>query len=200
MDELWKPIKGYEGYYEVSNKGRIRSLDRIVITSEGKKYPYKGKLIYLNLKKTGYYNVQLNKDGKGKTYRVNRLVAEAFVYNPDPESYNIVNHIDGVKTNNNAENLEWTNSSGNQQHAVDNGLQKYEGKLLESILRNCREANKRKSKKVAKLDPVTEEILDVYNSIAEAADKNNIKGSRNSISLCCRGKYNMVKGYKWKFI
>ena len=101
MIEEWRPIKGYEGLYEVSNTGRVRSLDRY----DSNNHFLKGRILKLYTRKGGYLFVQLHLNGKGKNYLVHRLVAIAFIPNPDnlPE----VNHLDEDKTNNRVENLEF---------------------------------------------------------------------------------------------
>lgn len=116
--EVWKDIVGYEGKYQVSNLGYIKSLEMWT----GDKYIKRNKILRGSLNKNGYYYVSLSKDGKVKKYKVNRLVAQAFIDNP----YNlpITNHIDGDKTNNCASNLEWTTQSENLKHAYRTGLRK----------------------------------------------------------------------------
>lgn len=101
--ELWKEIKGFEGLYEVSTEGRVRGIDRYVKSSNGGLNLWKGKELQQFLR-NGYKSVQLCKDGKHKPYYVHRLVATAFIDNPDnlPQ----INHKNG-KTNNNVDNLEW---------------------------------------------------------------------------------------------
>lgn len=115
--EIWKDVVGYEGMYEVSNKGRVRSLDRKDI--RGRRV--KGK--YLKYKKTsrGYLSLQLC----GKDCLIHRLVAKAFI--PNPENKPQVNHIDGDKSNNNVENLEWCTSSENNKHRYRYGLYNQDG-------------------------------------------------------------------------
>lgn len=103
--EIWKPVVGYEGLYEVSNLGRVKSLDRIVKGCYGSIAHKKGKIISSGIGSTGYCIVSLQKDGKGKSFGVHRLVAQAFI--PNPDNLPMVNHKDEVKTNNNVENLEW---------------------------------------------------------------------------------------------
>lgn len=110
MQEIWKPIKGFDGRYEVSNYGRVRSYARNLTT---KKVPY---AISQSMTRRGYKHVLLMKGGKCLYPNVHRLVAETFV--PNPENKPEVNHIDGDPTNNTVENLEWVTRSENHLHRV----------------------------------------------------------------------------------
>lgn len=121
VDEIWMPIVGYEGLYEVSNLGNVKTLarkhrygmktDRILIPAVGT---------------SGYYHVALTKDGVMKTIRVHRIVALSFI--PNPEGLEFVNHKDCVKTNNVVDNLEWCDRSHNMTHAYDNNRMKMDTK------------------------------------------------------------------------
>lgn len=125
MKEVWKPVEGFEGYYEVSNCGRVKSLDRVVTDTIGRKYYYKGKIIKVSTYRTGYNYVNLWMSSKIKTFLVHRLVALSFV--PNPHSKPMVNHLDGVKSNNYYSNLEWCTRSGNEKHAFRIGLKSLKG-------------------------------------------------------------------------
>ena len=119
MKEVWKDINGYEGYYQVSNLGRIKSLDRMTNNQYGE-YFMKGRILKNStIKDKGYCRVSLN-NGNGKiSKRVHRLVAEAFILNPKnkPE----VNHKDGNKLNNCVSNLEWCTNKENIEHSIRTG-------------------------------------------------------------------------------
>lgn len=121
MIEEWKDIKGYEGYYQVSNTGKVKSLDRKVKHPKGGDKIVRGKSCGERYNRVGYPEVVLFKEGEKKYQLIHRLVALTFV--PNEENKPEVNHIDGNKINNNAENLEWCTSSENQQHAYRTGLQ-----------------------------------------------------------------------------
>ncbi len=119
MKEYWEIA--IPGYYEVSSYGNIRSLDRIVSHPQGPML-LRGKDMKLSLANTGYLQVEFRVNGKRETHRVHRLVAFLFIYNPDLEKFNQVNHIDGNKLNNRADNLEWCDASYNLKHAFQNNL------------------------------------------------------------------------------
>lgn len=103
--EEWRDIEGYEGIYQVSSQGNVKSLDRTLINSIGVESNVKGKEIYKSLVGAGYYQVKLYKDGKKLNKYVHQLVASAFISNP--KNYSEINHIDYNKENNCVENLEW---------------------------------------------------------------------------------------------
>ena len=109
MEEEWRPVKGYEGLYEVSNMGRVKSFHRHQIIIRKQRVDH-----------SGYMRVCLNKDGTCNTKLVHRLVAIAFIQNPN--NYEIVNHKDGNKKNNAVDNLEWCTQSYNIKHAYHNRL------------------------------------------------------------------------------
>ena len=113
--EIWKDIKGFEGCYQISNKGRVKSLARQCGT-----HYQQEKIRKLSLTKDGYVKVRLMSKDKDITARVHRLVAEAFI--PNLENKPTVNHIDGNKENNCVENLEWATLEEQMQHAYDNNL------------------------------------------------------------------------------
>jgi len=113
LTEVWNPVVGYEGLYEISNTGLVRSLDRYFVLNSGKRYKRKGKILRFNVKtgKRPYLRVKLCKDNKATLLLVSRLVLEAFVSVPKPGEQAC--HIDGDVRNNKLSNLRWDTSKGN---------------------------------------------------------------------------------------
>lgn len=120
--EKWKPIKGFEGLYDVSSQGRIRSLQRTKKNKWGGIIEVKERILANGLTPQGYINVLLYNSGTRTTFRAHRLVAEAFIPNTDNKPH--VNHIDGNKVNNCVDNLEWCTIQENNIHAYSSGLKK----------------------------------------------------------------------------
>lgn len=129
MDEIWKDIKGYEGIYQVSNLGKVRSVHRIIkYNGKGKGggiHTYPSIVLKQCLNTVGYYQVSLSVNNSRKRHTVHRLVAAAFCVHPSGKNY--VNHIDGNYLNNKAENLEWLSSAENVRHAIVNGFHEVYG-------------------------------------------------------------------------
>lgn len=121
MTEEWRDVVGYEGLYQVSNLGNVKSLDRLVICEDGFIRRMKGGLLKQQINR-GYMNVRLYKNGVGKTVKVHRAVAMAFIDNNEKKP--TVNHKDGNKTNNCVDNLEWFTHKEQTRHAIETGLKK----------------------------------------------------------------------------
>lgn len=177
MKEEWKDIKGYEGLYQVSNKGRVKSLDREVIHKNGLIKLYKGRVL-INNNLTKYPSIHLYLNGKVKNYLIHRLVAQAFILNTLNKLE--VNHINGIKKDNRVENLEWCTRSENTIHAYKTGLQN----------------GNHKKKRVCLIE--NDKILLIFDSIKEACYATN--GERHGIGRACAGKVHTSGGYKWKFL
>lgn len=111
--EQWLPVRRFEGLYEISSFGRVKSLA---------KYVYKERIIAGLIHGAGYLSAHLKRDKHDYRFRIHRLVADAFI--PNPGNKKTVNHKNGIKTDNRVENLEWATYSENNNHAIDNGLRK----------------------------------------------------------------------------
>lgn len=114
MNEIWKDIEGYEGLYQVSNLGRVRSVDRI----GGRGRRFNGRILKPKVKTGGYLLVNFSKEGKRKMFSVHRLVAQAFI--PNPEGLPQINHKDENPSNNRVENLEWCDGKYNCNYGIRN--------------------------------------------------------------------------------
>lgn len=166
-NEIWKDIKGYEGLYQVSNMGQVKSLPR---------YTTKGKILVSVKDKDGYLRVCLSKDNRHKSYYVHRLVAEAFIPNPDnlPE----INHKDCNPGNDKIENLEYCDRSYNVNYSNRNKI--VSDRLSKPVIQMT-------------LDGV---IIAIWPSIKQAA-KNGFDAS--NICNCCIGKRKTHAGFIWRY-
>lgn len=190
MEEIWKDVIGYEGYYKASNMGNIKSVDRLIYCNRNKSNSlFKGKLKTGSEDKDGYLSYGLSKNGLTKRFRGSRLVAQAFIPNPENKPY--VNHINGIKTDNSVNNLEWVTQSENELHAHKLGLKKTNKKWLEFYGIECLRS---KSVKQFSADGV---LIGSYPSCKNAEKQTGITDS--GISACARGEINTFHGYIWKY-
>lgn len=165
--ELWKDIPGYEGRYQVSNLGRVKSLHY--------KRSNFARLLASVANRNGYCAVNLrDKDGRKKLVNIHRLVGAAFVPNADNKPQ--LNHINGNKKDNRAENLEWCTASENQSHSIKTGLRETTAVL------QCSESG---------------DVLNVWESVASAA--RSVGCTHMAIIRCCKGQIKSCKGYIWKY-
>ena len=187
--EIWKPAKGFEQYYEVSNLGRVRSLNRYVNyydlnTKQIKQRMKKGINIKPKRNNKGYYEYALYGKIKGKQIMVlaHRLVAETFIDNPNNLSQ--VNHKNGRKLDNRANNLEWCTSSENQRHAIKIGLRKavYGNKPIQNITTG----------------KIYSSAMEAAREIHEEIPTSKTESIMKNIKRCCSGARPTAYKYKWK--
>lgn len=186
MKEEWRPVVGYEGIYEVSNTGKVRSCDRI----DASGFHRKGRMMKLNFGINGYVraNIWSPKEKRQRTLEVHRLVAEAFI--PNPNKLPQVNHIDENKANNNVGNLEWVTMKQNNMHGTRLARQGITYKALPE------EKKKHPHKIVLELDDLGNVLHEFY-SVREAAQHFGIDES--GISKCCRGLLKTSGGRYWRY-
>lgn len=187
MGTARRPVVGYEGYYEVDQFGRVYGMGRVITVKDGDRVyekPLSGKQMKQRMHSAGYKTVALTKNGKTKAQFVHRLVAEAFL--PNPDGLPMVNHKDEDKTNNFIENLEWCTVSYNNTYgnAVERRAKKIRGRTSE----------KRKAVIQRELDG---SFVDWHESLTKAAKK--INGCSSALSLACKGKRNTAYGYRWEY-
>lgn len=144
QNEIWTDIHGYEGRYQVSNFGRVKSLPRTFKAKRGGQRVVAGKILATNPNKKGYQVFSIVKDGKRNTLNVHSLVAQYFVDGRKPGLQ--VNHKDGDKSNNYFKNLEWVTQSENMRHSIDvlgksfaNGENHGRSKLTQSDVNDIKE-------------------------------------------------------------
>jgi len=174
QEEIWKDVVGYEGLYQVSSLGRVKSLPRVIRGGASKFRTLKERILK-GTKNTEYSTVIMYNNGIGRAFKIHRLVAEAFITNSN--NYQEVNHIDGNKHNNCSYNLEWCTHKENILHAVKNNLLLF-------------------SRPVIQLSK-DGKFIHKFNSIAEASRKTD--ASKAGIGLVCRGKLKTSGKFKWKF-
>ena len=178
--EEWRDVKGFEGQYQISNTGRVKSLTRRgrVQLPKERSYTrnYKGRILRQKTDKDGYLLVQL---GKSCTAKVHRLVAIAFIKNPN--NLPMVNHKDENKSNNKVENLEWCTSYYNNNygtHCLRSGI-KHRKKVLQISIQGV--------------------LIKTFNSLKDAELDLGVKGASTPICRCCKGKNKSAYGYKWEY-
>lgn len=179
VNEIWKPINGFEGLYEVSNTGLVRSMDRVIVTKRGVKKPLKGKILKPNMN-DGYAYICLSKDGKELKYKAHRLVAEAFIPNPDNLPY--INHKNECKSDNRVENLEWCTKWYNEHY----------GTFHEKSVTNLR---KKLGRPICQYD-MNGNFIREYACIVDT-DKHGF--CSDSVGDCCRGRLKQHRGYIFRY-
>ena len=187
MIEVWKDVLGFEGLYQISNFGNVKSLERYVfIPAYGGQFRHLDEIILSKMVGSmGYYKVVLCNGSKSKQVNIHRLIAIAFI--PNPNNYPQVNHMDGDKQNNSINNLEWCTSKHNIRHSWAIGLSKayWKDKGGEGNPLNI---------KVYQYDLNNNLIAEFY-SFKEASIKTNVP--RSSISRCVSGHIKHANNFIW---
>lgn len=178
IEEKWTPVRNYEDLYEVSNTGKVRSIDREIIDKRGSTRCFKGRELKKIILPNGYFVVGLSKNGFNKLHYVHRLVAEMFI--PNPNNYPCINHKDEVKINNNVDNLEFCTYKYNNDYS-----------------NNVERMNRSTRKRVIQLTK-DYKVVFIYESEMEASRKTGIQQS--SISRCCFGHAKTAGKYLWRHI
>ena len=173
MEETWKDIDGYEGYYQISNLGRVKSL------YDGRRNVFREKIMKPKLEKTGYERICLRKENKSKHYYVHRIVANAFLKVDENSKILDVNHKDENKQNNCVDNLEWCTRSYNVNYGKRN-----------------QESSKAMSIKVVQCEK-SGKIIKIHEKCRTEDKTHNFNAT--CISSCCKGKRKTHCGYTWVY-
>lgn len=221
IKEIWKDIKGFEGIYQVSNMGNVKSLDRQVVFSDGRVYTYKSKIMNQRHNEDGYAMVHLSKNGYDRYYGVHRLVATAFLENPC--NYQEVNHKNCIRDDNIYTNLEWCTHRDNVHYAIKLGRHfcnrdltgannpNYKNTTLKKYYEENPEEKKKLSRKATQngmATPVT--LLDINKNfikrfewiggcaeylIQKGYTKATVDGIRNRITIAIKNNQPYLKHY-----
>lgn len=187
MREIWRPIKDYEGLYEVSNFGRVRSVDRIVLGSKGSLRHIKGKYITPHKNNTGYYLCDLYKENRRKNVLLHKAVAEAFV--PNVGNLPCVNHIDNNRGNCMSTNLEWCTQSYNVKYS-------YETTDRKSIM-NWKSGKENRNSKPVLMYSKDKVFIKSFDCISDAERELGI--SNSGIVACLKKRNKTAGGYIWEY-
>lgn len=181
--EIWKDIEGYEGLYQVSNEGRVKSLQREIVYKDGRKKVLEEKILHNLLSDLGYYHVILSKNGVPKRYKVHRLVAKAFIANPN--NLPVINHKDENPKNNVVENLEWCTQGYNVRY----------GTMIERGRQT--QFNREDLSKEVEQYTLNGDLVETFKSASEV-ERKNPQFKTSSITRCCRNN-KVYKWYIWKY-
>ena len=176
MNEIWKDIPDYEGLYQISNLGRVKSLDRDIVYSNGTRHHINNKILQPQKSKYGYLFVTLTKDNKPHAKYIHQLIADAFI--PNPNNLPCVNHKDENKLNNNIDNLEWCTIDYNNNYGT---------------------RTQRTRKKICQYD-TNYKLIKIWDGIRVASRELNIPSQQ--ISQCCKkSQYrHTAGGYIWEYL
>lgn len=177
--EIWKDVVGYEGLYQVSNEGRVKTLNYKRTGTE--------RIMRHETDKWGYFKLSLYKNGKMKSVRVHRIVAQAFI--PNPQNLATVNHKNEIKTDNRVENLEWLSDYDNRMYGT---------RLARISIANKGKFVNRKDQSKTVLQFTKEgEFVAEFPSLKEV--ERQLGFNFGNLSNCCRGKIKHSYGYVWKY-
>lgn len=188
MEEIWKKIPNHE-YYEVSNLGSVRSIDRVVIEKSGKKRLCKGRILKLRDNGQGYKKLVYKDALSGEEY-VHRLVARLFI--PNPMNKPCVNHIDNNPSNNSVKNLEWVTKQENTNWMIKQGRAVRTKTWLDRLNKSLSKVYK--PVKATELKSGNTLFFSHINAVKE------LGFSSSCVCSCCKGNYKQYKGYKWEYI
>lgn len=186
MREEWRDIAGYEGYYQVSDMGRVRSLTRTFKRLDGSTATYKGRIIVPVGRP--YLHTTVSKNNKVERIRIHRLVAQTFI--PNPDNLKCVDHINGIKTDNRAANLRWCTHAENSRYASENGLlhpkpyEQYSDEAKENMVKKLRR-------------PIVRDDGVVYQSISSAARALGV--TRPAVGHVLAGLVETCKGHTFRY-
>lgn len=191
-NEVWKDIIGFEGMYQISNLGRVKSLSRILTSKNGKQTYRSVRILKSCINLHGYYYVNLYKGAKQYPRQIHRLIAEAFI--PNPHNYPFIDHINTVTTDNRIENLRWVTPKGNTNNSLTLAKIKESQRTLPYSVRRKRVANT--MHKVCMLD-ANGVVLKEFECIADAAREMGVVNG--AISNACLGVSSKSCGYYWRY-
>lgn len=190
MEEKWVGIKGFEGKYQISNLGNVKSLDYTNIDKRGFAFTKKGKQLKTNINMHGYRTIGFHFNYKNCLKFIHRLIAEAFI--PNPENKPCVHHIDHNKLNNSIDNLMWVSYSENIAYNYSTG-----GQIGKTNMKGKFGVDNPNSKKVKQLT-IDGILIKIHDGISEAARE--VSGQATHIVKVCRGLLNKHKGFKWSYV